>query len=421
MTRSWWRTLPGLPCRRPRSRSVLDFDGGHQGARRDSSLSQHAPAGEGTQVHGDLPPFHRPARAAGTGGLPHPASPLRLGRLSHCGLPVQNGPNEKTASSQNRRRTISTSPAARGVEWPGERPRELRRRPDWPGPGFGRRHAGLNLMVQPSSAILTNPHTICYMNSVVQSLAWTVKRSGHGLDYAYGCLARAFEKLLLPGRLCLLDELSWRPLIRSWPKTRGQQDAAEFLCHLLATSQPGAFRGTWQSRIQQGSSDSCRYQVVDQGGLHAPIILELHPGGLSYSIASWKSQFATHALQDASALLVLQLRRYSHRGGALSKDTVMCAIEAGELIYMPIFSEGLGLTYVKYRLASVVYHLGESPHSGHYKTALSVAQPATGGQMQWQFTIMDDGRPPSVANPQDILEVQCNSYICFFSICGQHE
>ena len=99
----------------------------------------------------------------------------------------------------------------------------------------------------------------------------------------------------------------------------------------------------------------------------------------------------------------------------------MCAIEAGELIYMPIFSEGLSLTYVKYRLTSVVYHLGESPHSDHYKTALSVAQPAAGGQMQWKFTIMDDGQPPSVASPQDILDIKCNSYICFLSICGLHE
>ena len=166
-------------------------------------------------------------------------------------------------------------PPQRRGEWPRERPRHLLRRLVWPGPSSRRQHAGLSL-TQPSGAILTNPHTICYVNSVVQSLAWTVKHSGHGLDYAYGCLARAFEKLLLPGRLCLLDELSWRPLLRSWPKPRGQQDAAEFLCHLLATSQPGAFRGTWQSRIQHGSGGSCRYQLMDQGGLHAPIILELY-------------------------------------------------------------------------------------------------------------------------------------------------
>ena len=246
----------------------------------------------------------------------------------------------------------------------------------------------------------------------MQALTWLVKYSGHDLDFAYGFLGRAFGSLALPGRLCLLEELSWRPLSITLHRPDGQQDAAEFLCHILASAQPGAFQGTWQSRIQPGNGDARRYQTVDQGNLFAPLIPELRPGGLSHSITFWKSQYAIHALQDASSLLTIQLRRYSHQGSAYVKDRVPCILEAGELIYMPIFSDGLCLNYAKYRLLAVTYHLGDSPYSGQYKTALSVAKPDSGGQMQWSFFIVDDGKPPVPSTRNDIQEIRNNSYIC---------
>ena len=157
----------------------------------------------------------------------------------------------------------------------------------------------------------------------------------------------------------------------------------------------------WQARLQTGSGDMHRLQILDQGTFFSPLILEVCSGGLSRSIAAWQNQHTLHALQVASHLISMQLQRYTQRDSSYRKVQTPCNILAGELVSMPtFFSDGLQLTCQRYQLYAVVYHIGNSPYSGHYKAALSVASDGKGNQKRWYFYIVDDGLP---RNPLQVV------------------
>ena len=52
----------------------------------------------------------------------------------------------------------------------------------------------------------------------------------------------------------------------------------------------------------------------------------------------------------------------------------------------------------------VVFHLGPSLESGHYKAALSVS-PSLLGTSQWKFYICDDNRTPYRASASDMSDI----------------
>ena len=180
--------------------------------------------------------------------------------------------------------------------------------------------------------------------------------------------------------------------------------------------QPNSYATSWGLQGQVLS----RIMAVSYSAWHCGY-MQVLPGALS--ISSWKSKYAIHALQETSPLLTILLRRYTHRHGVYQKVRTTCALEAGELVCLPVFLDGLSLTHVKYWLIAVTYHLGDTPYSysGHYKTALSVAESDARGQMSWSFYILDDGRPPMLATSHDIQEILGNSYIRFLCKCGPHE
>ena len=230
-------------------------------------------------------------------------------------------------------------------------------------------------------------------------------------------LEGAFQKLRLPGSLCSLREYKWQALLKSWRRPTGQQDAAEFLGHLLLRSQPGAFHGSWAAKMIVGPSTCRRLDVVDGGPLASPIILDATAGDLRSGLLEWQQQYSVHALQEPSAFLVIQLQRFAQTGNTYCKITNECRIQAGELVDVPVFSSGLRLTSASYCVRAVLYHLGSTPYSGHYRTALCVATTSMGSR-RWDFHVTDDGIPTKLATGSDVREIQANCYLCFLSKNG---
>ena len=122
--------------------------------------------------------------------------------------------------------------------------------------------------LQSLPARLKNPHAVCYLNACAQAFCWV----GNLLAAPRPCLgsAQAALKLLRKsGTPYLPSCLAWGPILRGWRGLCQQNDAAEFMTHLLRVAQPEAYQGQWQARVSNPVA------VVDTGPLAAPILLDV--------------------------------------------------------------------------------------------------------------------------------------------------
>lgn len=140
-----------------------------------------------------------------------------------------------------------------------------------------------------------------------------------------------------------------------------QHDAGEFLQHL--------------------------HHVTDQGSLW-PLVLAA----------------SRHAFASADSLPVLfavQIHRFGPEGNKLSNP-----VQWGAAVYMPTFTDsGIRTTSKRYVVDSVIFHLGESVHHGHYRVVFSSEGSA-------KF-ITDDNTSTCPIALGEIETAQKNSYIFF--------
>ena len=66
---------------------------------------------------------------------------------------------------------------------------------------------------------------------------------------------------------------------------------------------------------------------------------------------------------------------------------------------------------LSYRRVFILYHLEDTPQSGHYKAALAVAATCLGFASGWKFRILDDDRSHKLATANDIHDIEHNSYL----------
>ena len=104
-----------------------------------------------------------------------------------------------------------------------------------------------------------------------------MNRAGFDSTMTFGQLASQCLLLLRLEATSLLQLLPWRSLLQHWkPILDRQQDAAEFLAHVLNLAKPPAYDGQWQSRYMIGSLNF----VADRGHCFQPLALEIHSDGL---------------------------------------------------------------------------------------------------------------------------------------------
>ena len=129
-------------------------------------------------------------------------------------------------------------------------------------------------------------------------------------------------------------------------ETQAQHDVCEFAVRVLQRLKPPSLRGQWVSRLADPLS-----RDYDRGMLLAPIVMGIpvDANSIQACINNWREQLALHGLEAGSSMRYIQLRRFSH---APSSRTLR---KLGQLFHV----------------VGGIYHLGPTPHSGHYRSFLS--------------------------------------------------
>ena len=221
-------------------------------------------------------------------------------------------------------------------------------------------------------AKLGNPAgmNLCYANSCMQALFWLRELADPPLQLSTSAQA-GLSVLRRKQQVLLTESIAFHELFRAWPDLNNQHDAGEFWQHLAVTLQLDALAGSWQARLTNPHS------VVDQAPLQAPILLTPHTAGLQSMINTWRNQHATHAVTGACQVACLQICRYRADS---AKNQEPIHIPPGLRVSLPHFCDpGMGteVQSVDYRVGFLIFHIGETVHSGHYQAVLSVPDALT--------------------------------------------
>ena len=190
---------------------------------------------------------------------------------------------------------------------------------------------------------------------------------------------------------------SWRPLLRNWPNLHQQQDACEFLEHLLGAGRPPVLQGRWESRIV---SDADGTETREQHHTRKSITLNFpnpnHPTTLQSLIDHWNNgstylQACTHP----SRVLLLRLSRFqgSEDHGTIKVHT---RVDIPTSVHVPCFSDprhGDDCRSIPYLVVACVLHCGATIHAGHYTVRyINHLPPSTAPHAppQWRA---DDSKP----------------------------
>ena len=278
------------------------------------------------------------------------------------------------------------------------------------------------------SLTLHNPGNHCYLNSIVQALYWIYFAVPSDRNSVFGDLRPLLRPLLsAKGRVQLLRRSAWRGLLQGWANVNQQQDTAELLEYLRHSIHIPGLIGKWEARTMRGM------QVhVHQHMTGAPLISI--PGGrglgLQRELELWAyEQDSGHvqALADPPVILSIQLLRFRvNQSGEVNK--LSHSVPLVHRIYVPRFTLGIETDQTAYELHSAVYHLGSTPHSGHYKALGRMGeavvpndqngptghQRGSGGADNTALYCIDDDAQAALVSFSDVHEIQCNWYLAFF-------
>ena len=282
-----------------------------------------------------------------------------------------------------------------------------------------------SVVLQPDqvlSLVLTNSSAHCYANASVSSLLWAAAQQPSGIMVRSLHVQRLFQWMTRqPQCISLWEVRAWKSLVAMWQDPHRQHDAAEFMSCCGTAMLPDSWLGQWEARLQVlGPSQSqsqlqsqVAAQVVDRGKTW-PLVLQmaldpaLHPSGhrawsLQALLIQWRNQAYRHATTALPELILLQLNRFDHAG-----NKVHHPITLNPIVYVPRFaSDSSVTTSYRFELQAIVFHLGQSKHCGHYRSALF-----SSGRLQY---LTDDGTPPTIATGSDVEVVQRNAYLCILS------
>ena len=137
------------------------------------------------------------------------------------------------------------------------------------------------------------------------------------------------------------------------------------------------------------------------------------------------------AVSEAPAFLCIQLLRFQgNMEGEVNK--LSHPIPLSPKLQVPTFTEGIDTRPQAYVLHSVVYHIGCTPDSGHYRTMGITAPEGEPSSLQEAFYseitrnlregaahpalhVQNDETPTALATSADLQEVSRTWYLAFFS------
>ena len=218
---------------------------------------------------------------------------------------------------------------------------------------------------------LLNSSNTCYINASVRAWLFAVSHLQVADILKFGTQEQAWRDLYNARKPLHVHAVrSWRRLLRNWPNLHQQQDACEFLEHLLGAGRPPVLQGRWESRIV---SDADGTETREQHHTHKSITLNFpnpnHPATLQNLIDHWHNggtylQACTHP----SRVLLLRLSRFqsSENHGTIKVHT---RVDIPTSVHVPCFSDprhGEDCRSIPYLVVACVLHCGATIHAGHY-------------------------------------------------------
>ena len=245
---------------------------------------------------------------------------------------------------------------------------------------------------------LLNSSNTCYINASVRAWLFAVSHLQVADILKYGTQEQAWRDLYHARRPLHVHALrSWRPLLRNWTNLHQQQDACEFLEHLLGAGRPQVLQGRWESRIV---SDIDGTETREQHHTHKSITLDFpdphNATALQSLIDHWHNggtylQACTHPPR----ILLMRLSRFqdSEARGTLKLYT---KVDIPTSVHVPCYSDpqhGEDCRNIPYLVVACVLHCGATVHAGHYTTRYINHLPsriAPHAPPQWRA---DDSKP----------------------------
>ena len=241
---------------------------------------------------------------------------------------------------------------------------------------------------------LRNPHMLCYANASILALMYAFESSEHAhaqLDFLRLLLRKAAVDKSTTFNLAA--SLRFRQLTPTWDFSAQQKDAAEYLRDVLqATS---ILQVTWDTRCLAPEGVRLR----DDHSL--PIRMHVtSDSSLQQVINRWHRDSDVQALITESALVCIQLGRYPDAGKTFAKVDIIADVQ------LPVFAEGLQVSWHRYKVMSAVVDIGEHMTSGHYRAILRAGA-------SWQYS--DDA--VQTTTTALTLEHITNSYVLWLQLC----
>ena len=235
--------------------------------------------------------------------------------------------------------------------------------------------------------------TACFANAVVISLAWlTLLANGNDPSqwiHGFELLRNIFLAYHIPMDLPKFGPFVWL-LLGDWSveSFRIQHDACEFATYLLHIMQPQFLHCGWTTkpgRLAIGDDPL----PSEKGTRFTPIQMQYHDHTadscqLQTLIDCWHDPLGLcRASAEVGYHLILMLSRFDPETNA----KCLQKIDIGQnTVRFPCFSNKEGdVTFDTFAVCAIVFHLGSSPLSGHYRSAL---------RYQKQWMLYEDARPP---------------------------
>ena len=252
---------------------------------------------------------------------------------------------------------------------------------------------------------LNQTGTICFANAAVLCLAWmTLLVDGfHPQMWTTGfeLLRNVYQAAHRPMDLLNHNPFLWL-LMGSWTVDRlhHQQDVCEFLIYPLSMMRPKFLHCEWVTKVALTATPTDNLLEWEKGQQCTPILLPY----INHHDATCQLQDLVHqwhepqgfcrAASEVGQTLILMIDRFNPET-QLKCHQIICF---GDQIAFPCFLDDQGTVSLQpFDICGVIFHLGDSPHTGHYRAAL---------RYQKKWLIYDDHRAPDQASelPSAVLQ-----------------
>jgi len=238
-----------------------------------------------------------------------------------------------------------------------------------------------------------NPGNICFANAFVVCQAWVTILAG-AMDPTWWPLG-GFELFrsvttasVLPLNLLIFQPFLWL-LTDGWTITNmdRQQDVAEFAHWFLMRTKPLFVNCEWVARFLRDGLENEPSVRHEQGHRFGLISLHINPQldtcSLQHLIELWHDYLGLcRAASKERRVILLHLSRFLPN---LDHKCNQRVIFSNTVTFPCFIGDSADFHFKQYLVCGFVFHLGASPHSGHYRAAVRCRN---------QWLLYEDGTIP---------------------------